>query len=106
IEALAVNPVDTKQIATIQGQLDTPRIVGYDACGTVLATGPDCQLFQPGDNVFYAGDVSRDGCYASHQLVDERITGLAPSSLSAPDAAAMPLTSLTAWESLFDRMKI
>lgn len=106
IDAIAVNPVDIKVKSSISGTLDKPKIVGYDAAGTVIAAGPDCELVKVGDKVFYAGDVSRDGCYASHQLVDERIVGFAPRTLSAPEAAAMPLTSITAWEALFSRMKI
>jgi zinc-binding alcohol dehydrogenase family protein len=106
IEAIAVNPVDIKVKSSITGSLEQPRIVGWDATGTVIAAGPDCELVKVGDKVFYAGDVSRDGCYASHQLVDERIVGFAPRTLSAPEAAAMPLTSITAWEALFSRMKI
>lgn len=106
IEAIAVNPVDTKVKAAIQGSLDRPKIIGWDAAGTVVATGQDCELFKVGDKVFYAGNVQRDGCYASHQLVDERIVGFAPRKLSAAEAAAMPLTSITAWEALFSRMKI
>lgn len=106
IDAIAVNPVDTKVKAGIQGELAQPKIVGWDAAGTVIAAGKDCELLKVGDKVFYAGDISRDGCYASHQLVDERIVGFAPRSLSAAEAAAMPLTSITAWESLFSRMRI
>lgn len=106
IDAIAVNPVDTKVKAGIQGQLDHPRIVGWDATGTVIAAGKDCELIKVGDKVFYAGDISRDGCYASHQLVDERIVGFAPRKLTAAETAAMPLTSITAWEALFSRMKI
>ena len=106
IEAVAVNPVDTKVKAGIQGTLTQPKIIGWDAVGTVIATGEACELFKVGDKVFYAGDVTRDGCYASHQLVDERIVGFAPKTLSATEAAAMPLTSITAWEALFSRMKI
>ncbi len=106
IEAIAVNPVDIKVKSSINSTLDKPKIVGYDAAGTVIAAGPDCELVKVGDKVFYAGDVSRDGCYASHQLVDERIVGFAPRTLSAPEAAAMPLTSITAWEALFSRMRI
>lgn len=106
IDAIAVNPVDTKVIAGIKDKLDQPRIVGWDAAGTVIAAGRDCELFKVGDKVFYAGDIGRDGCYASHQLVDERIVGFAPRKLSAVEAAAMPLTSITAWEALFSRMKI
>lgn len=106
IDAIAVNPVDTKVKAGIQGTLDTPKVVGWDAAGTVIATGPDCQFFKSGDKVFYAGDVTRPGCYASHQLIDERIVGHAPKSLRPEQAAAMPLTSITAWEALFSRLKI
>lgn len=106
IEAIAVNPVDIKVKSSINSTLDKPKIVGYDAAGTVIAAGPDCELVKVGDKVFYAGDVSRDGCYASHQLVDERIVGFAPRTLSAPESAAMPLTSITAWEALFSRMRI
>lgn len=106
IDAIAVNPVDIKVKSSISGKLNEPKIVGYDAAGTVIAAGPDCELVKVGDKVFYAGDVSRDGCYASHQLVDERIVGFAPRTLSAVEAAAMPLTSITAWEALFSRMKI
>lgn len=106
IDAIAVNPVDTKVKAGIQGELDSPKVVGWDATGTVIATGEACELIKVGDKVFYAGDVSRPGCYASHQLVDERIVGFAPKTLSPVEAAAMPLTSITAWEALFSRMKI
>lgn len=106
IDAIAVNPVDIKVKSGIKGTLDEPKVVGWDAAGTVIAAGPDCELIKVGDKVFYAGDVSRAGCYASHQLVDERIVGFAPRTLSAPEAAAMPLTSITAWEALFSRMKI
>lgn len=106
IDAIAVNPVDIKVKNTITESLSSPKILGWDACGTVLSIGQDVSLFKPGDKVFYAGDVSRPGCYASHQLVDERIVGHAPKTLSAPQAAAMPLTSITAWEALFSRLKI
>lgn len=106
IDAIAVNPVDTKVKAGIEGELEKPRLIGWDATGTVIAAGKDCELFKVGDKVFYAGDISRDGCYASHQLVDERIVGFAPRKLTATEAAAMPLTSITAWEALFSRMKI
>jgi zinc-binding alcohol dehydrogenase family protein len=106
IDAIAVNPVDTKIKSGIQGELERPKVVGWDATGTVIAAGNECELFKVGDKVFYAGDVRRDGCYASHQLVDERIVGFAPRNLSPAQAAAMPLTSITAWEALFSRMKI
>ncbi len=106
IDAIAVNPVDTKVIAGIKSPLAEPKIVGWDASGTVTAIGDDVELFKVGDKVFYAGDVTRPGCYASHQLVDERIVGHAPKSLSPSEIAAMPLTSITAWEALFSRLKI
>ena len=106
IEAIAVNPVDTKVISGIQKTLAQPKIVGWDAVGVVIAIGDDVEFFKVGDKVFYAGDITRQGCYASHQLVDERVVGHAPESLSATEAAAMPLTSITAWEALFSRLKI
>jgi len=106
IDAIAVNPVDTKVIAGLGETAAEHRVVGWDATGTVIATGESTVLYKPGDKVFYAGDISRPGCYASHQLVDERIVGKAPSTLSVEEIAAMPLTSLTAWEALFSRLKI
>jgi len=106
IDAIAVNPVDTKVIASMTEILSTPRIVGWDATGTVIARGEDTVLFKVGDKVFYAGDITRSGCYASHQLVDERIVGIAPSTLTPEQIAVMPLTSITAWEALFSRLKI
>ena len=106
IDAIAVNPVDTKVISGIKEQLVEPKIVGWDVSGTVTAVGEQVNLFEIGDKVFYAGDVSRPGCYGTHQLVDERIVGHAPKSLSSTEAAAMPLTSITAWEALFSRLKI
>ncbi|HDY84310.1 hypothetical protein LCGC14_0524220 [marine sediment metagenome] len=106
IDAIGVNPVDTKVIAGMKELLEAPRIVGWDATGTVIAAGPDTVLFKTGDKVFYAGDITRPGCYASHQLVDERIVGKAPSKLTPEQIAVMPLTSITAWEALFERLKI
>tara|TARA_R110002050_G_scaffold57423_5_gene129301 strand:- start:222315 stop:223316 length:1002 start_codon:yes stop_codon:yes gene_type:complete len=106
IDAIAVNPVDTKVIEGMTEVLSTPRIIGWDATGTVMAAGDDTVLFKAGDKVFYAGDITRPGCYASHQLVDERIVGKAPSSLTPEQIAVMPLTTITAWEALFSRLKI
>ncbi len=106
IDAIAVNPVDTKVIAGIQGNLTAPKIVGWDVSGSVIAVGDDVELFNIGDKVFYAGDVTRPGCYSSHQLVDERIVGHKPNSLTSVEAAALPLTSITAWEAIFSRLKI
>ncbi|PHS23644.1 MAG: NADPH:quinone reductase [Methylophaga sp.] len=106
IDAIAVNPVDTKVKASIKAPISPAKIVGWDATGTVVAIGDHVELFKLGDNVFYAGDVTRPGCYASHQLVDERIVGHAPTSLSVTEIAAMPLTSITAWQALFSRLRI
>ncbi|KHJ67935.1 NADPH:quinone reductase [Pantoea rodasii] len=104
ISAIAVNPVDTK--VRNGAPTDKPRILGWDAVGVVETVGSDVTLFQPGDEVFYAGDITRAGSYAEYGLVDERIAGVKPRSLNDADAAALPLTSLTAWELLFDRLAI
>ena len=105
VEAVAVNPVDLKVKSTIQPNSEG-KIIGFDAAGTIVEIGDQCQGFQVGDKVFYAGDIGREGCYATHQLVDSRIIAKAPSNLEMHQAAALALTSLTAWESLFDRLKI
>lgn len=104
INAIAVNPVDTK--VRNGAPTETPRILGWDAVGVVEAVGAEVSLFKVGDAVFYAGDISRPGSYAEYGLVDERIAGHKPRSLSDADAAALPLTSLTAWEMLFDRLEV
>ena len=105
VEAVSVNPVDTKRRAD-PAKDNSPRVLGWDAAGTVAAIGAQVTLFKPGDAVFYAGDVTRPGCNSEFQLVDERIVGRKPKSLDFAQAAAMPLTSITAWESYFDRMKV
>jgi len=104
IRAIAVNPVDTK--VRRGAPTDKPRVLGWDAVGTVEAVGPDVTLFKPGDDVYYAGSIARPGAYAEYGLVDERIAGHKPSSLADAEAAALPLTSLTAWELLFDRLGV
>jgi|SRR5476649_1707310 len=104
IRAISVNPVDTKVRAG--APTDTPRILGWDAVGTVVEIGESVTLFKPGDEVFYAGSLIRPGSNAEYGLVDERIAGHKPASLSDADAAALPLTSLTAWELLFDRLEV
>jgi len=102
VHAVSVNPVDTKVRAP---QADgTPRVLGFDAAGTVEAVGKDVTLFKPGDDVYYAGDITRAGSNAGYQLVDERIVGNKPESLDFAHAAALPLTAITAWELLFQRM--
>lgn len=104
IRAISVNPVDTK--VRNGAPTDTPRILGWDAVGVVEAVGESVTLFKPGDEVFYAGSIVRPGAYAEYGLVDERIAGHKPQSLGDADAAALPLTSLTAWELLFDRLQV
>ena len=106
IRAIAVNPVDGKVRLRAQPPAGQAAILGWDAAGLVKATGPDCTLFKPGDEVWYAGDVTRPGCNSELHLVDERIVGKKPHSLSFAQAAALPLTSITAWEMLFERLRI
>jgi len=104
VEAVSVNPVDTK-VRSPKPQVETqPKILGYDAAGVVEAVGSAVTLFKPGDAVYYAGDITRSGSNAQFQLVDERIVGRKPRSLDFAQAAALPLTTITAWELLFDRM--
>lgn len=106
VEAISVNPVDTKVRAPKPNVEKSPRILGWDAAGVVEAVGSGVKRFKPGDEVYYAGDITRPGSNAEFQLVDERIVGHKPRSLNFAEAAAMPLTTLTAWEALFDRMNI
>ena len=104
VEAISVNPVDTK-IRSPKPQVEAqPKVLGYDAAGVVEAVGAGVTLFQPGDEVYYAGDVTRPGSNAQFQLVDERLVGRKPATLDFAEAAALPLTVVTAWELLFDRM--
>ena len=106
VKAISVNPVDTK-IRSPKGQTETtPRILGWDAAGEVIAIGSEVEHYAIGDEVYYAGDIARSGSNSEFQLVDERIVGKKPSSLSFAEAAALPLTSITAWEALFDRLGI
>lgn len=106
IRAISVNPIDTKVRQTIDPKDTTAKILGYDASGVVVAVGEKVTQFKPTDQVFYAGDVTRDGSNATHQLVDERIVGHKPKSLDFKHSAALPLTAITAWESLFDRLRL
>jgi alcohol dehydrogenase len=103
VEAISVNPVDYKQRKV---DSPAPRVLGWDAAGTVEAAGPEVSLFRPGDAVYYAGDVTRPGANSEFHLVDERIVGRKPKRLDFAQAAAIPLTAITAWEAFFDRMKI
>jgi NADPH2:quinone reductase len=102
VAAVSVNPVDVKRRANLAAS-ETPVIFGYDAAGTVEAVGAAVTTFAPGDEVWYAGDISRQGSNAELQAVDERIVGPKPKSLSFKDSAALPLTTITAWETLFER---
>lgn len=106
VEAISVNPVDTKVRRGISPPEGKWKVLGWDAVGRVAATGPEVRGFQPGDAVFYAGSLSQPGSNSEFHLVDERIVGRKPSSLSAPEAAALPLTAITAWEMLFDRLDV
>jgi NADPH:quinone reductase len=106
VAAVSVNPVDTKVRRRPTSEPDKPKILGWDAAGIVESTGADCRLFKPGDKVWYAGSIARPGSNAEYQLVDERITGRMPKTLSFSEAAALPLTAITAWEMLFDRFAV
>jgi len=104
VEAVSVNPVDTK-LRSPKPQVESqPKVLGYDAAGVVEAVGESVTGFNIGDHVYYAGDVTRPGSNAQYQLVDARIAGHAPKSIDMADAAALPLTAVTAWELLFQRM--
>ncbi|MEM7586340.1 MAG: zinc-binding alcohol dehydrogenase family protein [Acidobacteriota bacterium] len=105
VRGISVNPVDVKLRAMVQPD-DWPRILGFDAAGVVKEVGSETTRFRPGDEVFYAGDITRPGTNAALHVVDERIVGRKPSSLSSTEAAGMPLTTITAWEMLFDSFGI
>lgn len=107
IKAISMNPVDTKiHSGLIKNGLKEPRILGWDASGVVLSVGKNVNVFKEGDEVWYAGDVGRPGSNSTHQLIDHRLLSLKPKTLSWAEAAAMPLTSITAWEGLFERLNI
>ncbi len=106
VHAISVNPVDTKVRKRAQPAAGDWMVLGYDAAGVVTAVGPDTSLFKPGDAVFYAGDMTRQGTNAELHLVDERIVGHKPKSLDWAQAAALPLTAITAREALFDRLDV
>ena len=105
IKAISVNPVDTK-VRRNPVAVGNMRILGWDAVGEVVEVGSGVQHFKVGDQVWYAGDLTRDGSNAEYQAVDERIVSLKPQSLSDAEAAALPLTAITAWEMLFDRFNV
>ncbi|MBC1521903.1 zinc-binding alcohol dehydrogenase family protein [Listeria aquatica] len=106
VKAVSVNPVDTKQRAPKERVEATPRVLGYDAVGEVVKVGRDVNLFAVGDEVYFAGDVTRQGSNAEYTRIDERLAAHKPQNLTASEAAAMPLTTLTASEALFDRLLI
>jgi len=106
IKSIAVNPVDYKIRQNVVPEGDKYKVLGWDAVGEVIAIGGSVTHFKPGDKVFYAGDLNRQGGNAEFQLVDERIVGNKPKSLSDSEAAALPLTAITAWELLFERLAI
>lgn len=106
VNAISVNPVDSK-VRAPKSQIEaSPRILGWDAAGEVVAVGQKVKCYGVGDQVYYAGDITRSGSNCEFQLVDERIVGKKPASLSFAEAAALPLTSITAWEALFERLQI
>lgn len=101
VRGVGINPVDRKVRPGRPGQ-----ILGWDAAGVVRAVGDDVRFYRPGDEVYYAGDITRPGCNAELHLVDERIVGRKPRTLSFVEAAALPLTALTAWEALFEQLEV
>ncbi|UTH35741.1 zinc-binding alcohol dehydrogenase family protein [Pseudomonas sp. KHPS1] len=106
VHAISVNPVDTKIRRNVAPENGAAKVLGWDAAGVVQAVGSAVSLFQPGDRVFYAGAIDRAGANSELHLVDERIVGRMPASLSFAEAAALPLTAITAWELLFERLQI
>jgi NADPH:quinone reductase len=104
VEAVSVNPVDTKVRRRAGAEDGGVKVLGWDAAGTVVAAGGTVEGFKPGDAVFYAGDLTRPGTNAQYHCVDARIVGRKPASLDWAQAAALPLTAITAWETLFDRL--
>lgn len=106
IEAVSVNPLDSAERHRRAGAPGKPLVLGWDAAGVVKAVGSDVQLFKPGDEVYYSGALNRQGSNAEYGVVDERVAAMKPRSLSFTEAAALPLTAITAWECLFDRFKL
>jgi zinc-binding alcohol dehydrogenase family protein len=106
VKAISVNPVDTKIRRNVAPEDGTAKVLGWDASGIVQAVGSEVSLFQPGDRVYYAGAINRAGANSELHVVDERIVGHMPKTLTFAEAAAMPLTAITAWELLFERLQI
>ncbi|MFC7387704.1 zinc-binding alcohol dehydrogenase family protein [Sphaerisporangium rhizosphaerae] len=105
VEAVSVNPVDTK-VRKGDDPGGTPKVLGWDAAGVVTAVGSEVTLFEVGDEVYYAGSITRPGSNSRYHAVDERIVGHKPRTLGFAEAAALPLTTITAWETLFDRFRL
>ncbi len=106
VKAIGVNPIDFKMRKSGNNKEVEPKILGWDASGIVEEVGSSCTLFKPGDEVYYAGDITRPGTNSEFHVIDERIVGRKPKTLSFAEAAAMPLTTITAYESLFERLEI
>jgi len=109
MHAAGFNPVDMKVVSGGRGNETIPKpalVPGFDGAGTVEEAGPECTRFRTGDAVYFAGDITRPGCHAEYVCVDERIAGRRPDALSYEEAAALPLTTLTAWESLIETMHV
>lgn len=106
VKAISVNPVDTKIRRNVAPSDGDAKVLGWDASGIVKAVGSEVSLFQPGDRVYYAGAINRAGANSELHVVDERIVGHMPNSLPFAEAAALPLTAITAWELLFERLQI
>ncbi len=106
VKAISVNPVDTKVRQNVQPEADAAKVLGWDVAGVVKAVGRDVSLFKVGDKVFYAGSIARAGANSERHVVDERIVGHMPKSLDFAQAAALPLTAITAWELLFERLGV
>jgi NADPH:quinone reductase-like Zn-dependent oxidoreductase len=106
VNAISVNPVDVGVRKSGHSERKTPKVIGWDAVGKVIKLGNKASLFKVGDKVFYAGSFKRPGSDSEYQVVDERIVGHAPHKIEDYKSAAMPLTSLTAWEALFEKLEI
>jgi NADPH2:quinone reductase len=106
VRAISVNPVDVKVRMRVRPEKEEYKVLGWDAAGIVKEVGPDASLFKPGDEVYYAGSIARQGANSEFHAVDERIVGRKPKSLNFAHAAALPLTTITAWELLFDRLGV
>ncbi|WP_438767594.1 zinc-binding alcohol dehydrogenase family protein [Kushneria sp. TE3] len=106
IEAISVNPVDTKVRAGALGDIKAPTVLGWDATGIVEAIGDRVSGLKVGERIYYSGEVNRPGCNAEYQLIDSRLVARAPQTLDVEEIAAMPLTALTAWEALFDKLRL